>query len=160
MTSMVFWQSIWYLLSFYITWPPYLALQYIWAAGNFPPYGFTLFASTMVPLQGFWNAFVFFRVRAKKQARQTAHLVSSGLSKRMSRVRKSGISLPNPQDQKDHEAESNDGECERPAGNPHDKSGNTSVLTSSGPSSEMNSKKASGKCDDIIHEIIKEETED
>jgi len=160
MTSMVFWQSIWYLLSFYITWPPYLALQYIWAAGNFPPYGFTLFASTMVPLQGFWNAFVFFRVRAKKQARQAAQLVSSGFSTRMSRVIESGMSFRNSQDQKDHEAESNDGECERPAGNPHDKSRNTSVLTSSEISFEMNSLKASGKCNDIIHETIKEETED
>ena len=78
----------------------------------------------------------------------------------MSRVRKSGMSFPNFRDQKNHDAESNDGEFERPVGNPCDKSGNTSVLTSSDPSSEMNSKKASGKCDDIIHEIIKEETED
>ena len=25
----VFWQSLWYLMSFYVVWPPYLALQYV-----------------------------------------------------------------------------------------------------------------------------------
>jgi len=73
-SSVVFWQSIWYLLSFYLTWPPYLALQYLWAGGSgYSSYGLVLVASTLVPLQGFWNCVVFFRVRAKKKM---AHVMS------------------------------------------------------------------------------------
>ena len=70
-SSTVVWQSFWYLLSFYLTWPPYLALQYLWAAGGgYSAYGFVLFACTLVPLQGFWNMVVFFRVRAKRKANE------------------------------------------------------------------------------------------
>ena len=72
MSSVVFWQSVWYVFSFYITWLPYLALQYLWASGSLPPYGFVVFASTLVPLQGFWNCVVYFRIRAKKFIRETA----------------------------------------------------------------------------------------
>lgn len=82
MSSVVLWQSIWYLLSFYLTWPPYLALQYLWAAGSgYNSYGFTLFACTLVPLQGFWNCVVFFRLRVKKAAAQAASKVSSNISR-------------------------------------------------------------------------------
>jgi len=64
----VFWQSFFYLISFYLTWVPYLALQFSWADSQdyFYRYGLTLFASTMVPLQGFWNSIVYFRLRVKK----------------------------------------------------------------------------------------------
>ena len=85
MASIVFWQSFWYLISFYLTWPPYLALQYLWAAGSgYSNYGFTLFACSLVPLQGFWNCVVFFRVRAKKGLSDSLSFVSRSLSRRFS----------------------------------------------------------------------------
>ena len=93
MASIVFWQSFWYLISFYLTWPPYLALQYLWAAGSgYSNYGFTLFACTLVPLQGFWNCFVFFRVRAKKGLSDSLSFVSRSLSRRFSRPVVSNVS--------------------------------------------------------------------
>lgn len=52
-TSKVTRQTFWYLMAFYMTWPPYLALQYAWASGKaFTMYGFILFAGSAVPLQG------------------------------------------------------------------------------------------------------------
>ena len=49
-------QSLVYLGAFYLTWPPYLALQVAIANGYaFSNYGFTLYAGTAVTLQGFWN---------------------------------------------------------------------------------------------------------
>jgi hypothetical protein len=49
LSSRVFWQSFWYLMAFYVTWPLYLALQYAWSAGTaFDRYGFILTAATMV----------------------------------------------------------------------------------------------------------------
>ena len=93
MASIVFWQSFWYLISFYLTWPPYLALQYLWAAGSgYSNYGFTLFACTLVPLQGFWNCVVFFRVRAKKGLSESLSFVSRSLSRRFSRPVVSNVS--------------------------------------------------------------------
>jgi hypothetical protein len=87
-SSIVFWQSVWYLLSFYLTWPPYLALQYLWAAGNYNvSYGFVVFAVTLVPLQGFWNSVVFFRTRVKRKVRQLTSRVSSTVGKIPTRLR-------------------------------------------------------------------------
>ena len=82
-SAVVVWQSVWYLMSFYLTWPPYLALQYLWAAGKgYSSYGFTLFACTLVPLQGFWNSVVYFRVRVKKMVSEAAsNVLSSNFSK-------------------------------------------------------------------------------
>merc|ERR1711933_220414 len=68
MSSKMFWQSLWYLFSFYMTWVPYLILQYVWASGHGYTaewYGFSLFACTCVPLQGLWNAIVYFRRKTK-----------------------------------------------------------------------------------------------
>ena len=63
----VFWQSFCFLMAFYMTWPPYLALQYSWAAGKeYGNYGFILYAGTAVPLQGVWNCFVYARNRQLK----------------------------------------------------------------------------------------------
>lgn len=59
-----FWQSLYYLAAFYLTWPPYLALQFMLASGAaYSHYGFFLFAGTVVPLQGFWNFLVYARTR-------------------------------------------------------------------------------------------------
>merc|ERR1712194_589226 len=43
MTKAVFWQSFWYLMVFYLTWPPYLVLQYLWSSGK--AYSMVLFYS-------------------------------------------------------------------------------------------------------------------
>merc|ERR1711966_283651 len=75
MSNRVFWQSFWYLVVFYATWPPYLALQYLWSSGKaYSMYGFVLFASTLVPMQGFWNYVAFRRLEI---ARQMAHAATS-----------------------------------------------------------------------------------
>jgi len=51
-----FMQSMVYLGAFYLTWPPYLALQIMISRGYaFSYYGFYMFAGTAVTLQGFWN---------------------------------------------------------------------------------------------------------
>jgi len=51
-----FLQSLVYLGAFYLTWPPYLALQIMIANGRaFDSYSFMLYAGTAVTLQGFWN---------------------------------------------------------------------------------------------------------
>lgn len=71
MSSKIFWQSVWYLSSFYVTWVPYIVLQLIWATGQgYTSYGWILLATMLVPLQGFWNAIVYFRRRAKKRANE------------------------------------------------------------------------------------------
>mmetsp|Transcript_6302 Transcript_6302/g.13148 ORF Transcript_6302/g.13148 Transcript_6302/m.13148 type:complete len:1008 (+) Transcript_6302:265-3288(+) len=79
MASAVAWQSLWYLAAFYMVWPPYLALQYVWASGRaYDQYGFILAAGTVVPMQGFWNAVIYFRPRCNKRASFVA--VSSKIS--------------------------------------------------------------------------------
>lgn len=56
LSTAFFKQSLVYLGAFYLTWPPYLALQVMIANGKaFSNYGFILFAGTAVTLQGFWN---------------------------------------------------------------------------------------------------------
>jgi len=64
MSTATFYQSAWYLLPFYLTWLPYVALQFLWASGSgYSAYGFIVIACTLVPLQGFWNCIVYFRKR-------------------------------------------------------------------------------------------------
>ena len=92
LSKMVFKQAMFFVGAFYITWVPYLALQvrhghisscrkyvisrcsttkysstltqYLWSSGTgYNIYGLTLAASTMVPLQGFWNFWVYVRPR-------------------------------------------------------------------------------------------------
>merc|ERR1712194_775174 len=64
MSSATFYQSACYLVPFYLTWLPYLALQFMWASGSgYSAYEFVVIACTLVPLQGFWNAIIFFRKR-------------------------------------------------------------------------------------------------
>ena len=55
-----------------MTWPPYLALQYSWALGrSFTNYNFILYAGLVVPMQGFWNSFVYARNRGLRTAVQS-----------------------------------------------------------------------------------------
>merc|ERR1712085_216246 len=69
------------LFAFYVTWVPYLALQFNWAAGRgYSTYYFILFACTLTPLQGFWNAVVYFRRKAKKRITEFLTKIRSSLS--------------------------------------------------------------------------------
>ena len=71
---------------FYMTWPPYLALQFLWSAGNsYTNYDFILYAGTVVPLQGMWNCFNYARTRQLKHARE---LFSSFISSLGASVRR------------------------------------------------------------------------
>merc|ERR1712176_185705 len=50
-TSAVFWQFCWHLIPFYLTWVPYVALQYTWGSGSaYSDYAFVMTACTLVPL--------------------------------------------------------------------------------------------------------------
>eukprot|EP00956_Cyclotella_meneghiniana_P011206 scaffold15730_cov27-Cyclotella_meneghiniana.AAC.3 len=54
----LFKQSCWFVVAFYLTWVPYLTLQYMHMLSSgkgYDNYGLILSAATMVPLQGFWN---------------------------------------------------------------------------------------------------------
>eukprot|EP00804_Cyclotella_cryptica_P010052 CCRYP_020493-RB/>CCRYP_020493-RB protein AED:0.05 eAED:0.05 QI:45/1/1/1/0.75/0.8/5/445/885 len=63
-SMMVFKQSCWFVIAFYITWVPYLTLQYMLSSGKgYDDYGLILSAATLVPLQGFWNNIVYIRTR-------------------------------------------------------------------------------------------------
>jgi hypothetical protein len=65
-------------MAFYLTWPPYLVLQYSWASDKyFAHYGLILTAGMMAPLQGFWNFFVYIRPRHFKRAIIYARTVST-----------------------------------------------------------------------------------
>jgi len=79
LTGKVVWQSIFYLMAFYLTWPPYLALQYTLAARKaYSSYGFFLFAGAVVPLQGFWNCIVYLRTRNVTVARLGSRILQIG----------------------------------------------------------------------------------
>jgi len=68
MTSRMFWQSLWYCGAFWLTWIPYLALQYAWNSGEgYTSYPSILIPATLVTLQGCWNAVIYFRRRARKR---------------------------------------------------------------------------------------------
>lgn len=61
--KMVGQQSFWFLASFYVTWVPYLALQYLWSSGKaYGNYGFILYAGISVPLQG-WDFLILFNIK-------------------------------------------------------------------------------------------------
>jgi len=67
LSKAVFWQSFWFTFAFYITWVPYLSLQFMWASGKaYSNYGFILFAGTACTMQGFWNFFVYMRPRTQR----------------------------------------------------------------------------------------------
>lgn len=73
-SSLVFWQSFWYLMVFYATWPPYLVMQYLWASGRaYTSYGLILFAGTVVPMQGIWN-FIVYVMRKNTNRRQQSSI--------------------------------------------------------------------------------------
>ena len=77
----VFWQSCWYLFLFYLTWVPYVALQFMWSAGSgYSTYGLVVLACTLVPLQGFFNGIVYFHHKLHRQLGAVTHIISSRLS--------------------------------------------------------------------------------
>eukprot|EP00956_Cyclotella_meneghiniana_P018264 scaffold30292_cov26-Cyclotella_meneghiniana.AAC.1 len=64
LSKKLFKQSCWFIFAFYITWVPYLTLQYMLSSGTgYDSYGLILSSATLVPLQGFWNSFVYIRPR-------------------------------------------------------------------------------------------------
>eukprot|EP00978_Attheya_sp_CCMP212_P004133 scaffold8976_cov60-Attheya_sp.AAC.1 len=90
LSSKVFRQSILYLLAFYLVWPPYLVLQYLWAAGSaFDKFGFILFAGVAVPLQGFWNCLAYMIPRMKKRKGVDFLGLRSAISRLSTKISKS-----------------------------------------------------------------------
>merc|ERR1712003_94604 len=70
-TSAVFWQFCWYLIPFYLTWVPYVALQFSWASGTaYSTFSFVMVACTLVPLQGLCNSIIYFRKRARARIQE------------------------------------------------------------------------------------------
>ena len=57
LSSAVFWQFVFYTLSFLLSWPIYFAAE------NYDNYNFWVALLILFPLQGFWNAAVYFRPR-------------------------------------------------------------------------------------------------
>mmetsp|Transcript_12998 Transcript_12998/g.25311 ORF Transcript_12998/g.25311 Transcript_12998/m.25311 type:complete len:832 (+) Transcript_12998:115-2610(+) len=88
LSRMVFKQALWFTGAFYVTWVPYLAMQYMWTTGTaFYVYGFILYAASSVPLQGFWNFVVYVRPRYlndAKASRLTAPIRSRATTLRTS----------------------------------------------------------------------------
>jgi len=65
-TERVFWKSFYYLMAFYVTWLPYLVLQFMLANKKaYTSYGLFLTAGILVPLQGFWNFLAHIRTKMK-----------------------------------------------------------------------------------------------
>jgi len=63
-TERVFWKSFYYLMAFYVTWLPYLVLQFMLANKKaYTSYGLFLTAGILVPLQGFWNYLAHIRTK-------------------------------------------------------------------------------------------------
>jgi len=101
----VLWQALTYLFAFYASWPLYMAASLIdFKTGN---YGFYLAAFTLSPMQGVWNALVYFRVRltccvrdkrkktggSGSEFRQKSSQTSEGFFSRWIRVRLGSESL-------------------------------------------------------------------
>ena len=61
MTNAVFWQFSLYVVSFMLTWPVYFAAMLIITRFNMAPYGYWVVLAILTPLQGCWNAIVYFR---------------------------------------------------------------------------------------------------
>lgn len=60
----VFWQCLFYVLAFYITWPIMFSV-YLASVDVNGPLGLTLTIAFLAPLQGFWNALVYLRPKIK-----------------------------------------------------------------------------------------------
>jgi len=91
MSWIVFSQSLFYLASFYLVWPLYLSLQFLWGSGKtYHNYGFTLTAATLVTMQGFWNSVVFFRRGFNIPTCKVGRNMSSFVSRRFSTSWESG----------------------------------------------------------------------
>jgi len=69
LSSAVFWQFVFYTLSFLLSWPIYFAANFD-AAENYDNYNFWVALLILFPLQGFWNAAVYFRPRLMEAIRK------------------------------------------------------------------------------------------
>jgi len=61
----VFWQCLFYVLAFYITWPIMFSV-YLASVDVDGPLGLTLTIAFLAPLQGFWNSLVYLRPKIKQ----------------------------------------------------------------------------------------------
>jgi len=85
-TERVFWKSFYYLVAFYLTWLPYLVLQFMLANKRaYTNYGLFLIAGILVPLQGFWNFLA--HIRTKKNMDGGFKMTSDFKSKVFSSLR-------------------------------------------------------------------------
>lgn len=67
METAVFWQCLFFLLAFYVTWPFYFASQFVFTSGS---YWFWIAVVFFSPLQGFLNALVYARPRISRYIQQ------------------------------------------------------------------------------------------
>eukprot|EP00567_Pseudictyota_dubia_P008441 CAMPEP_0197439474 /NCGR_PEP_ID=MMETSP1175-20131217/6205_1 /TAXON_ID=1003142 /ORGANISM="Triceratium dubium, Strain CCMP147" /LENGTH=1214 /DNA_ID=CAMNT_0042969395 /DNA_START=77 /DNA_END=3721 /DNA_ORIENTATION=- len=65
MKKEVFWQCLWYVLAFYVTWPIMFAV-YLASIDIGGPYGLSVMVAFVAPLQGFSNFLVFVRPKIQK----------------------------------------------------------------------------------------------
>lgn len=81
----VFKQACLFTGAFYFTWVPYIALQYMWSSGKFfSNYGLILYAALTVPMQGFFNCFVYVRPRYKERIYESVSTLAGSISRRLS----------------------------------------------------------------------------
>lgn len=67
MEKEVFWQCLFFLLAFYLTWPFYFLAQFFTTSES---YAFWVMVAIFSPLQGFFNALVYARPRIVKRLRE------------------------------------------------------------------------------------------
>lgn len=77
LSSTVFWTSFWYLLGFWATFPFIFLMYSVRPAPD--TYWMFLVASILSPLQGFWNAIVFYYRRRMVKHRRRSEEISSSL---------------------------------------------------------------------------------
>ena len=89
MTDAVFWQAVFYMGSFLMCWPIYYIAAFR-VLEKWDKYGFWVAVVVLFPLQGFWNAFVYFRLRIvqyfqqrkrrRREAKQAANSAATSSS--------------------------------------------------------------------------------
>jgi hypothetical protein len=63
-----FWQALFYLSAFYVTWPIFVVSVLVEDSGGVYPFMLTVF--TLAPMQGFWNFLIYARPRMLKQIQE------------------------------------------------------------------------------------------
>jgi hypothetical protein len=84
MERQTFWQALFYLAAFYLTWPILLAPTFIQRGGEGDNYPFTLTVLILAPLQGFLNFIVYARPRILKRMQDLRRIRHSSQDKSIS----------------------------------------------------------------------------